>query len=115
MTRRSWDDYNVMMFGWLVSRRVNQNGQASGFLNREQSSTSQKLLILPEEYGDRIDLLNPVASARQATITILGDCKERLAYTSSQLNVHLTDILRRLENFQGQNSAYPNSKEQRTK
>jgi hypothetical protein len=106
------DQQQIQVERDCIQRCLDICAEMASHIEKGQSSVSQNLLISPEEYSDRIDLLNPAASARQATITVLGDCKERLAYTSSQLRIHLTDVLRRLDTFQGQTSAYLDFKEQ---
>jgi hypothetical protein len=107
----NFDQQQVLVERDCIQRCLDICAEMSSHIEKGQSTASQNSLTLPAEYGDQIDLLNSAASARQATITVLGDCKQRLAYTSSQLRTHLIDVLRRLDAFQGQTFPHPDSKE----
>ncbi|XP_014550607.1 hypothetical protein COCVIDRAFT_31696 [Bipolaris victoriae FI3] len=86
--------------------------EMSSHIEKGQSNVSQSMLTFTEEYNSQTDVDSSANSAQRATITVLDDCKERLAYTSSQLRIHLADVLRRLDAFQGQTFVHPNSNEQ---
>ncbi|KAH8621944.1 hypothetical protein IG631_23339 [Alternaria alternata] len=112
VNQTDFDEQKIQVERDCVQRCLDICAELSSHVEKGQSSASQNLLLSPEDYGDQVDPLNAAASARQATITVLGDCKERLAYTSSQLNIHLTDVLRRLDTLEGQKFAYSDFKEQ---
>lgn len=106
------DQQEIQLERDSIQRCLDICAEMSSHIEKGQSTVSQSMLTFAEEYGSRIDINSSVNSAQRATITVLDDCKERLTYTSSQLRVHLMDVLRRLDAFQGQTFVHPDSNEQ---
>jgi hypothetical protein len=112
LVRRNFDQQQIQVERDSIQRCLDTCAEISLHIEKGQPTTSQNMLASPGEYGDRIDLRSTAASARRATITVLGDCRERIAYTSSQFMIHLRDVLRRLDTFQGRAFVHPDFNEQ---
>ncbi|KAI5362593.1 hypothetical protein J4E82_011702, partial [Alternaria postmessia] len=95
VNQTDFDEQKIQVERDCVQRCLDICAELSSHVEKGQSSASQNLLLSPEDYGDQVDPLNAAASARQATITVLGDY-----------------VLRRLDTLEGQKFAYSDFKEQ---